>query len=71
VDYDECVFRVRALEQLRDVRGIGRVMYSVDYPFSGMREGWEFVEEVARSGVLTRREMDRWAWKNAEGLLRL
>jgi predicted TIM-barrel fold metal-dependent hydrolase len=64
-------FSKRALEQLRAVGGMGRVMYSVDYPFSGMRDGWEFVEEVARSGVLTREEMDGWAWGNAEELLRL
>jgi predicted TIM-barrel fold metal-dependent hydrolase len=64
-------FTVRAFQQLRQVTSIDRIMYSVDYPFSSMTDGWEFVEQLAYSGVLMENEMDMFAYKNAEKLLKL
>lgn len=48
-----------------------RVMYSVDYPFVGNEVGWEFVQELAGSGLLGREEMEGFAFGNAERLLGL
>lgn len=64
-------FTVRHFEQLRLVSPIERIMYSVDYPFETTTDGWSFVEKLAQSGVLTNTEMDAFAYKNAEKLLKL
>lgn len=64
-------FTVRQFEQLRLVTKVERIMYSVDYPFSSMTDGWAFVEKLAESGVLSEKEMDAFAWKNVERLLKL
>ena len=64
-------FTVRAFQQLRQVTPIERIMYSVDYPFESVTSGWDFVRKLAENKVLTNREMDLFAYKNAEKLLRL
>ncbi|KAF3039939.1 hypothetical protein E8E12_008496 [Didymella heteroderae] len=64
-------FTVRQFQQLRQVSPVERIMYSVDYPFSTNTAGWAFVEKLAQSGVLTDGEMDAFAYKNAEKLLKL
>jgi predicted TIM-barrel fold metal-dependent hydrolase len=64
-------FTVRTFQQLRQVTPIERIMYSVDYPFSSAELGWEFIQKLAESGVLTDSEMDLFAHKNAESLLKL
>jgi predicted TIM-barrel fold metal-dependent hydrolase len=46
-------------------------MYSVDYPFSSITDGWEFVEKLAESKVLKDDEMDMFAYKNAYRILNL
>lgn len=48
-----------------------RVMFGVDYPLADCMDGWRFVEEVARSGVLSEEEMDMFAFGNAERLFKL
>ena len=64
-------FTVRQFQQLRQVSPVERIMYSVDYPFSTNTDGWAFVEKLAQSGVLSDAEMDAFAYKNAERLLKL
>jgi predicted TIM-barrel fold metal-dependent hydrolase len=64
-------FTIRTFQQLRQVMPIERIMYSVDYPFESTTSGWNFIQELARGRVLTNREMDLFAYKNAERLLRL
>lgn len=64
-------FTVRQFRQLLQVSPIERVLYSVDYPFEETTDGWGFVEELAREGVLTREEMDAFAFGNAERLVKL
>ncbi|KAH5690267.1 hypothetical protein HBI44_173100 [Parastagonospora nodorum] len=64
-------FTVRAFQQLRQVTSIERIMYSVDYPFSSMSDGWKFIEQLAENKVLRNDEMDMFAYKNAERLLKL
>lgn len=62
---------MRAFQQLRQVTPIERIMYSVDYPFSSMSDIWKFVEQLAEEKVLKNEEMDMFAHKNAERLLKL
>jgi predicted TIM-barrel fold metal-dependent hydrolase len=62
---------VRHFQQLRQVSPVERIMYSVDYPFIATTTGWAFVEKLAQSGVLSDAEMDAFAYKNAERLLKL
>jgi predicted TIM-barrel fold metal-dependent hydrolase len=64
-------FTVRAFQQLRQVSPVERIMYSIDYPFSSMTDGWKFVEELAEARVLSDHEMDMFAYRNAEKLLKL
>ncbi|KAF2629153.1 hypothetical protein BU25DRAFT_409620 [Macroventuria anomochaeta] len=64
-------FTVRQFQQLRQVSPVERIMYSVDYPFSTNTDGWAFVKKLAQSGVLTNGEMDAFAYKNVEKLLKL
>lgn len=64
-------FTVRAFQQLRQVTPIDRIMYSVDYPFSNISAGYQFVQQLAEQRVLTNQEMDMFAYKNAEKLLKL
>jgi predicted TIM-barrel fold metal-dependent hydrolase len=64
-------FTVRVLQQLRQVSPIERIMYSADYPFSSMTDGWEFVEKLAESKVLKDDEMGMFAYKNADRILKL
>lgn len=64
-------FAVRQFEQLRTITPIERIMYSVDYPFSTNTDGWAFVQKLAESGTLKNEEMDSFAYKNAEKLLKL
>ena len=46
-------------------------MYSVDYQFSNNTDGWAFVEKLVQAQVLSNTEMDMFAWRNAEKLLKL
>ncbi|THW31951.1 hypothetical protein D6C98_09455 [Aureobasidium pullulans] len=46
-----------------------RILYSVDYPFSGNDKGLEFIEEVEASGMVSKEELEMMCYKNAEKLL--
>lgn len=46
-------------------------MYSVDCAFADTQDGWQFVTNLAKHIALTNHEMDLFADKNAERLLRL
>ncbi|OZJ06577.1 hypothetical protein BZG36_00601 [Bifiguratus adelaidae] len=47
----------------------GRILYSVDYPFSSNLEGKRFMEEVQKSSIVTEEELEMIAYRNAEKLL--
>jgi len=53
------------------VSPVERIMYSVDYPFSTNTDGWAFVQKLAQARVLSDAEMDMFARRNAEKLLKL
>ncbi|KAI9656755.1 MAG: hypothetical protein M1821_003394 [Bathelium mastoideum] len=48
-----------------------RIMYSVDYPYSENEQGHQFLEELRKSGMVTEKEFDMIAYRNAETLLRI
>ena len=50
---------------------IEHIMFSVDYPFSSNEDGRAFVEELARSGLVTQEQLRQICFKNAVNLLRL
>ncbi|KAF2839728.1 hypothetical protein M501DRAFT_1010779 [Patellaria atrata CBS 101060] len=50
---------------------IDYILYSVDYPFATNENGLKFVEDLATSGLVTEKELEMIAYKNAEVILRL
>ncbi|TIA66622.1 hypothetical protein D6C76_09170 [Aureobasidium pullulans] len=46
-----------------------RILYSVDYPFSGNEKGLQFIQEVEASGMVSKEELEMICFKNAEKLL--
>lgn len=62
-------FSLPPLECARQVVGIERILYSVDYPFAGMDTGREFLETMRTH--LNEEEMEKVAWSNAAELLRI
>lgn len=65
------IFSTRTLEMLMKVTAFNRIMYSVDAPFEKPETGWRFLEELARSGVLTTEQLADLAYGNAITFLRL
>ncbi|KAA8568584.1 hypothetical protein MFRU_012g01300 [Monilinia fructicola] len=67
------MFSLAPLACLVQTKGKDKIMFSVDYPFSGNDVGREFVERVGESGIfggLESREMRGFAYENAERLLK-
>jgi predicted TIM-barrel fold metal-dependent hydrolase len=50
---------------------IERILYSVDYPFATNEKGLSWMEELERSGLVGKEDLERIAFKNAESLLKL
>lgn len=48
-----------------------RIMYSIDYPFSTTEMGKQFMEELLKSGMVTREQWEGIGWQNAKRLLKL
>ena len=65
------MFSMASLACLLQTQSIEHVLYSVDYPFSPNEKGKEFVEEIQKSGLLTDNELEMFAFKNAEKLLKV
>ncbi|KAK1989130.1 hypothetical protein LZ30DRAFT_744581 [Colletotrichum cereale] len=55
---------------LRETRA-ERVVFSVDYPFSGNGDGREFMDELRASGLVSEAEWEGIAWRNVKRLLKL
>jgi predicted TIM-barrel fold metal-dependent hydrolase len=55
-----CILRNTAVEH---------VLYSVDYPFAKNEDGLKFMEELERSGLVTREQFEQIGYRNAEQLL--
>lgn len=65
------MFTLTPLKCLLETTSIDHVLFSVDYPFSSNETGCAFLEEIKKSGLLTEDELERFAYKNAEELLKL
>ena len=65
------IFSVRTLNMLLKVTPLERVLYSVDTPFESSVTGWRFIEELARSGLFSKDEMEQFAHGNARKLLKI
>ncbi|KAE8149571.1 hypothetical protein BDV25DRAFT_172763 [Aspergillus avenaceus] len=63
------MFSVAPLACLLRVSDSSRVLYSVDYPFSGNERGLAFLEEVRESGLMGEEELRGFMYGNAERLL--
>ena len=62
-------FSLPPLDCARQIVGIDRILYSVDYPFAGMDTGRQFLESM-RAG-LSQEDMEKIAWRNAAEILRM
>ncbi|KAF7622633.1 hypothetical protein AFLA_009958 [Aspergillus flavus NRRL3357] len=65
------MFSLTPLACLLQTTSIDHVLYSVDYPFSPNEKGWQFFEEIEKSGLITGRDLELFAYQNAEALLRV
>ncbi|KAJ5798927.1 metal-dependent hydrolase [Penicillium pulvis] len=63
------MFAIAPLACLLQTTDISHVLYSVDYPFSSNEKGLEFFEKVRSSGLLSDDDLEKFAYRNAEGLL--
>lgn len=50
---------------------IERILYSVDYPFAKNESGLEFMEELEKSGLVTKEQFEMIGYKNAQDLLKV
>lgn len=48
---------------------VEHILYSVDYPFAKNEDGLAFMEELEKSGLVTREQFVKIGYKNAEALL--
>lgn len=65
------MFSLAPLACLLQTTSVDHVLYSVDYPFSSNEKGKAFVEEIEKSGLLKGEDMEKFAYKNAESLLKV
>jgi predicted TIM-barrel fold metal-dependent hydrolase len=65
------MFSLPSLGCLLKTTSIDHVLYSVDYPFSSNEQGRDFVMEIQKSGLMSEEEMEMFAYKNAEKLLKV
>jgi len=65
------MFSLVPLECLLKAKGRDKVLFSVDYPFSATEKGKKFVEEIRESGLMTEEELEGFAYRNAERLLKV
>ncbi|KAJ6781195.1 hypothetical protein PWT90_05972 [Aphanocladium album] len=65
------MFSLTPLKCLLQTMPIEHVLYSVDYPFSPNEKGFDFLGEIEKSGLITGDDLDLFAYKNAEKLLRV
>lgn len=50
---------------------IDKILYSVDYPFSPNEKGLKFIEELERGDLVSKKDLDKICYGNAEKLLGL
>lgn len=65
------MFALPPLACLLQTTSIDHVLYSVDYPFSTTEKGFEFFEQIRKSGLISGDDLEKFAFRNAEQLLRV
>ncbi|ELR05314.1 hypothetical protein GMDG_07297 [Pseudogymnoascus destructans 20631-21] len=65
------MFALAPLACLLKTTSIDRVLYSVDYPFSSNEKGLEFFKEIEKSGLIAGEDLEKFAFRNAQDLLRV
>ncbi|KAL1852670.1 hypothetical protein Plec18170_005803 [Paecilomyces lecythidis] len=65
------MFALPPLACLLQTTSIEHVLYSVDYPFSMNEKGLQFFEEIEKSGLIKGEDFEKFAFRNAEDLLRV
>ncbi|KFZ13075.1 hypothetical protein V502_06781 [Pseudogymnoascus sp. VKM F-4520 (FW-2644)] len=65
------MFALAPLACLLKTTSIDRVLYSVDYPFSANEKGLEFFKEIEKSGLIAGEDLEKFAFRNAQDLLRV
>ncbi|KAJ5648347.1 metal-dependent hydrolase [Penicillium lividum] len=65
------MFSLPPLACLLQTTSIDHVLYSVDYPFSSNETGLAFFDQVKESGLITGEDLEKFAFRNAEALLRV
>ncbi|KAB8235897.1 hypothetical protein ETB97_003382 [Aspergillus alliaceus] len=63
------MFSLTPLACLLQTTDIEHVLYSVDYPFSTNEKGLQFFKEIEKSGLIAEKDLELFAYKNAEALL--
>ena len=63
------LFTLPPLTCLLQTTSIHHVLYSVDYPFSANEKGLKFFEEIEKSGLIAGKDLEMFAFRNAENLL--
>lgn len=65
------MFTLPPLECLLKMSEADHVMLSVDYPFSTCETGLQFVEEIEKSGLMSKEQLEGFCHGNAEKLLKI
>ncbi|KFZ05971.1 hypothetical protein V501_07855 [Pseudogymnoascus sp. VKM F-4519 (FW-2642)] len=65
------MFALAPLACLLQTTSIDRVLYSVDYPFSSNEKGLDFFKEIEKSGLIAGEDLEKFAYRNAQSLLRV
>lgn len=65
------MFALAPLACLLQTTSIDRVLYSVDYPFSANEKGLDFFKEIEKSGLIAGEDLEKFAFRNAQDLLRV
>ena len=65
------LFTLPPLRCLLETTPVEHVMFSLDYPFSGPEIGKQFVEDIEKSGLLTKEQLKDFCHGNAERLLKI
>jgi predicted TIM-barrel fold metal-dependent hydrolase len=64
-------FTLPPLQCLLGTKDVGKVIYSVDWPYANNTDGMKFLELIRDSGLVTEEEWEGIAWRNAAQLLKL
>ena len=63
------MFDMESFRLVLNTTAIGKIMFSVDYPFESTEQSARFMEEIQQSGLVSEEDFSRIGYKNAEKLL--